>query len=122
MVDALGNPTLFFLTEGQASDLWGADVLLPHVEAQAVLADKAYDALERVIAPLISRGIEVVIPRKKNRLQPRPYDQVLYQARHLIENFFAKLKQFRGIATRYDKRSLNFLGGIYLAASVILLA
>lgn len=96
--------------------------MLPHVEAQAVLADKAYDALERVIAPLISRGIEVVIPRKKNRLQPRPYDQVLYQARHLIENFFAKLKQFRGIATRYDKRSLNFLGGIYLAASVILLA
>jgi len=52
VVDALGNP--FFLTEGQASDLWGADVLLPHVESQAVLSDKAYEALERVRAPLIS--------------------------------------------------------------------
>jgi len=111
VVDALGNPTLFFLSPGQASDLCGADVLLPQVDALAVLADKAYDAFERVIAPLTTRGIEVVIPSKKNRLQPRHYDQVLYQARHLIENFFAKLKQFRGIATRYDKRSLNFLGG-----------
>jgi transposase len=122
VVDALGNPTLFFLTEGQASDLQGADVLLPQVDTMAVLGDKAYDAFERVIAPLTSRGIEAVIPSKKNRLQPRPVDKVLYQARHLIEIFFAKLKQFRAIATRYDKRSLNFLGGIYLAASVILLA
>ncbi len=108
--------------DGQASDLQGADVLLPQVEANAVLADKAYDALQRVILPLIQRGIEVVIPPKANRLESRFYDKALYQARHLVENFFAKLKQFRGIATRYDKRSLNFLGGIYLAASVILLA
>ena len=64
----------------------------------------------------------MVIPSKKNRLQPRPDDHIVYQARHLIENFFAKLKQFRGIATRYDKRSMNFLGGIYLAASTVLLA
>jgi transposase len=71
---------------------------------------------------LNERGIECVIPSKKNRLQPRPYDKELYKARHLIENFFAKLKQFRGIATRYDKCSSNFLGGIYLAASFILLA
>lgn len=121
-VDALGNPTVFFLTPGQASDLQGADVLLPQIEAQAVLADKAYDAQERVLTPLIERDIEVVIPPKKNRVEQRPYDKVLYQARHLIENFFAKLKQFRGIATRYDKRSVNFLGGIHLAASAILLA
>lgn len=122
VVDALGNPTRFFLTPGQAHDLQGADVLLPQVEAAAVLADKAYDAFERVILPLNQRGIEAVIPAKTNRLESRDYDQTLYQARHLVENFFAKLKQFRGIATRYDKRSLNFLGGIYLASSVILLA
>jgi transposase len=122
VVDSLGNPTQLSLSTGQASDLQGADVLLPQVEAGAVLADKAYDAQERVIDPLIKRNIEVVIPSKKNRLQPRPWDQALYQARHLIENFFAKLKPFRGIATRYDKRSRNFLSGIYLAASVILLA
>jgi transposase len=122
VVDALGNPTRFFLTPGQAHDLQGADVLLPQVEAAAVLADKAYDAFERVILPLNQRGIEAVIPPKTNRLESRDYDQTLYKARHLVENLFALRKQFRGIATRYDKRSLNFLGGIYLASSVILLA
>lgn len=122
VVDALGNPTQFFLTPGQASDLQGADVLLPQIQADALLADKAYDAFERVVLPLNQRGIEVVIPHRANRIEPRPYDKVLYQARHLVENFFAKLKQFRAIATRYDKRSCNFLGGIYLGASVILLA
>ena len=101
IVDALGNPT-FFLTPGQSSDLIGADVLLPQVEAVAVLGDKAYDANDRVISPLLERGIEPVIPFKKNRVQPRPYDKVLYQFRYLIENFFAKLKQFLAIATRYD--------------------
>ena len=95
---------------------------MPQVQAEAVLADKAYDADQRVVIPLQQRGIEVVIPAPKNRKDPRDYDAVLYQARHLIENFFAKLKQFRAIATRFDKRGLNFLGGIYLAASSILLA
>jgi len=97
-------------------------VLLPDVKAEAVLADRAYDADDRVVIPLQQRGVEVVIPPKKNRKTPRIYDAVLYKARHLIENFFAKLKQFRAIATRYDKRAINFLGGIYLAASSILLA
>jgi transposase len=60
-----------------------------------------------------------VIPCKYNRQQQRSYDRICYQARHLIENFFAKLKQYRVIATRYDKTVQNFLGGIYLAASVI---
>jgi len=71
---------------------------------------------------LTQRGIEVVIPPKANRIEPRPYDEALYQARHLVENFFSKLKQFRAIATRYDKRACNFLSGIYLASCVILLA
>lgn len=102
--------------------MWGADRLLPQVNAKALLADKAYDAMPRVIVPLTQRGIEVVIPPKNNRLQSRYYDKALYQARHLIENFFAKLKSFRALATRYDKRSVNFLGAIYLAASVIWLA
>ncbi|WP_375341358.1 hypothetical protein [Okeania sp. SIO2C2] len=56
---------------------------------------------------------------KNNRTKPYNYDRVLYQGRHLVENFFQKSKQDRAIATRYDKRSVNFLGGIYLAASVI---
>jgi transposase len=122
VVDALGNPTLFFLTPGQSSDLEGADQLLPQVETKIVIADKGYDADDRVRKPLAQRGIQSVIPWRKNRLSPVSYDKYLYKARHLVENFFAKLKQYRCIATRYDKLSRNFLSGIFLAASVIWLA
>jgi transposase len=93
--------------------------LLGDIEAGAFLADKAYDADQRVRAVLIDQGIEPVIPGKSNRKVQIDYDKDLYKARHLIENFFAKLKQYRAIATRYDKRAVNFLGAIYLAASVI---
>ncbi len=119
MVDALGNPISFHLTPGQASDLEGADQLLPEVMADTVLADKGYDADDRVIEPLQAQGKTVVIPPRRNRKQPREYDKELYKARHLIENFFARLKHYRAIATRYDKRGANFLGAVYLAASVI---
>jgi transposase len=118
-VDALGNPTGFFLTPGQASDLAGADELLPALAADILIADKAYDADARVLEPLQQAGKTVVIPPKRTRKVQRHYDQALYQARHLIENFFCKLKQFRAIATRYDKTDCNFLAAIYLAASVI---
>ena len=117
--DALGNPLGFHLTPGQACDLDGADQLLTDLVADTVLADKAYDADERVIERLEAQGKTAVIPPKGNRTSPREYDKHLYKARHLIENFFAKLKQYRAIATRYDKRAVNFLGAIYLTASVI---
>jgi len=112
----------FFLTAGQASDLEGADELLPQVEADALLGDKSFDADKRVREVLRLRGIRCVIPFRKNRLNPCEYDKELYKERHLIENFFCKLKQYRGIATRYDKCSAHFLSGIYLASSLILLA
>jgi len=117
--DALGNPTGFYLTAGQVHDLVGADVLLANVHADAVLADKAYDADERVLMPLARNNCEAVIPPKSNRKELRSYDKELYKARHLIENFFAKLKQYRAIATRYDKTARNFLGAIHLAAIVV---
>ncbi len=117
-VDALGNPTGFFLTGGEAHDLVGADHLLPKVQANTILADKAFDADERVIRPLLEAGKTAVIPSKKGRKSPRDYDRDLFKARHLIENFFAKLKQFRAIATRYDKTARNFLAAIHLAAVV----
>jgi transposase len=117
--DALGNPLGFHLTPGQACDLDGSDLLLPKLAANIILADKGYDADKRVIEPLIANGKTAVIPSKSNRITPRDYDKDLYKSRHLIENFFAKLKQYRGIATRYDKLAVNFLGAIYLAASVI---
>lgn len=118
-MDALGNPIGFHLSPGQACDLDGADVLLHEFAADTLLADKGYDADERVIERLEQQGKMSVIPPKRNRTVKREYDKDLYKARHLIENFFAKLKQYRAIATRYDKRARNFLGAIYLAAAVI---
>jgi len=119
MVDALGNPIGFHLTGGQVHDLAGADELLPDMEAAGLLADKAYDADDRVITPLTKSGKLVVIPPKSHRRCPRDFDREIYKARHLIENFFCRLKEFRAIATRYDKTARNFLAGVHLAAIVI---
>lgn len=119
LVDALGNPVGFFLTGGQAHDLAGADHLIPSMQADMLIADKAFDADKRVLEPLAAAGKAAVIPPKANRVQPRDFDRHLYKCRHLIENFFAKLKQFRAIATRYEKTARNFLAGIHLAATAI---
>ena len=105
-VDALGNPTGFHLTPGQAHDLEGADVLLKDTQADTVIADKAYDAQARLIEPLVQAPAQLL-------------NRQLYQARHLIENFFARLKQYRAIATRYDKTARNFPGAIHLASAVV---
>jgi transposase len=121
LVDALGNPVAFALSGGQAHDLVGADHLLPNMQADLLIADKAYDADARVITMLADKNKAVVIPPKANRKIKRDYDRDIYKTRHLIENFFAKLKQFRAIATRYDKTARNFLAGIHLAAVAILL-
>jgi transposase len=117
--DALGNPLSFLLTPGQAHDLEGADALVPQLAADTLLADKAFDADERVIEPLLAAGKTAVMPPKSNRKIQRDYDKETYKARHLIENFFYKLKQFRAIATRYDKTARNFLAAIHLAAAII---
>ena len=119
LVDALGNPIAFVLSGGQAHDLIGADHLLPEMKAKLLIADKAFDADERVIILLANKNKAVVIPPKANRKVTRTYDRDIYKARHLIENFFAKLKQFRAIATRYDKTARNFLAGVHLTASAI---
>lgn len=97
----------------------GADHLLPDMKADLLIADKAFDADARVIEPLAEAGKATVIPPRANRRIDRTFDRHLYKARHLIENFFAKLKQFRAIATRYDKTARNFLAAVYLAASAI---
>ena len=122
LVDALGNPIGFFLTGGQVHDLAGADELLPSMQADMLLADKAFDADQRVLSPLAEAGKTAVIPSKANRKNPRDFDRDTYKARHLIENFFAKIKQFRAVATRYDKTARNFLAAVHLTASAIWLA
>jgi len=116
------NPTGFYITAGQAHNLQGADVLLTHTPAQTVIADKAYDAQARLIDPLLANGKVVLIPSRAPNKHPCEYDHNLYNARYLIENFFARIKQYRAIAARYDKTARNFLGAIHLAASIIWLA
>jgi transposase len=107
------------LTPGQAHDLDGADALLPHMAADLLIADKAFDADKRVRERLATAGKAAVIPPMPNRRKPLDFDRELYKARHLVENFFCKLKQFRAIATRYDKTARNFLAAIHLAAAII---
>jgi transposase len=119
VVDGLAKPIGFHLTQGQVHDLVGADVLLGGIQAGIIIADKAYDADERVIAPLEQGAKRVVIAPKSNRKSLRTFDRYLYKARHLIENFFCRLKQFRGIATRYDKTARHFLAAIHLTATLI---
>jgi transposase len=118
-VDAPGGPTGLAPSPGQAHDLEGAGALLPGSAADAPIADEAFDAGERVLRPLARAGKAAVIPPEASRRNPRPYDRDLYEARHLIESFFARLKQYRAIATRRDKRAVPFLGAIHLAAAVI---
>jgi transposase len=92
---------------------WG---FYPAVWSSGTTADATSDFGERALAKAAKRA---VIPLRRNRTGPRDFDKHLYQARHLIENFFRKLKQFRATATRYDKTARNFLAAIYLAAATI---
>ena len=107
------------LTEGQRSDFLGARTILhalPH--AKVLLADRGYDA-DWFREALIEKGITPCIPSKKNRKAPIPYDTTLYKKRHVIENMFAKIKDWRRIATRYDRCSHTFFSAICIAATFI---
>ena len=86
--------------------------------AEAVIADKGYDA-DHLCDKIAETGAQIVIPPKRNRKVQRAYDIDLYKERNLIERFFNKLKQFRRIATRYDKLLVNFIGFVKLAAIAI---
>ncbi len=117
VVDALGNPLALSLTGGQAHDITQAETLIANVAPDAVLADKGYDS-DGFIASLERREIEAVIPPKANRKIKRDCDYALYAERNLIERFFQYIKQFRGVATRYEKTARNFLAGLHLVCAL----
>ena len=89
------------------------------MQADTLLADKAFDADERVIEPLLAAGKTPVIPSKSSRKIQRTYDTEMYKARHLIENFFCRMKGFRRIATRYEKTDTCFAAMINIVAAVL---
>jgi putative transposase len=116
--DALGLPLRLIGSAGQRNDIAFAHELVDGLEAEAMIADKGYDA-DHLCDRLVQTGAKVVIPPKRNRKVQRPYDVQLYKERNLIERFFNKLKQFRRVATRYDKLLANFIGFVKLAAIAI---
>ncbi len=117
--DGLGRPLTFFLSPGQMSDAKGALALLNALPpAKALLADKGYDA-DWFREALEDKGIAVCIPARRGRKNPASHDRKLYKQRHRIENLFARLKDWRRIATRYDRCGELFLSAICIAATVM---
>ncbi|WP_408742403.1 IS5 family transposase [Acetobacter persici] len=120
MCDDQGRPVRLHLTAGQVSDFKGADVLLADLsnETEDVIGDRRYDS-NTIRQSLADRNITPCIPPKKNRKSKPPYNWHLYKKRPLIENMFAKLKDWRRVATRYDRCAHTFMSAIQIAASFI---
>lgn len=108
----------FALGPGQQNDMAPACDLIRGLPAHQVLADRAYDA-DRLCELIHEQGGQPVIPTRRHRRTRRPYDVIAYKQRRGIEGFFAKLKQWHRIATRYDKLAANFLGFIKLASIML---
>jgi transposase len=121
--DGVGRPVRFHLTAGQISAFRGADVLLADLpdKTEEVIGDRGYDS-NRIRLSLAERNITACIPPKKNRKSKPPYNWHLYKKRHLIENMFAKLKDWRRVAIRYDRCAHTFMSAIHIASKLHLLS
>jgi transposase len=117
LVDALGYLARFVLLPGQRHDCVGVEPLIENVDFEALIADKAFDnnALRK---ELNERGALAVIPSKRDRKTPIPHDAEMYKWRHLVENCIQRLKEWRRIATRYDKTDASFCAFIHLSAAL----
>jgi transposase len=120
IVDALGNPVEFLLTAGQEADVTQSEPSIVGHKAGAFILDKAYDS-DAVVAAAKRQGAEAVIPPKRNRKVPRDYDKHLYKERKEVEWFISLIKQYRRVATRYEKTARNFLGFVHAASIMVLL-
>jgi transposase len=120
-VDGLGNPTKVELTEGQVHDVMRALELLKESTSTSVLGDKGYDS-DAVVAQVEAQGSQAVIPPRRGRRIMRSYDGHLFRSRFLVEQFFARIKRCRRVATRYEKLAITFLGMVLLACILVWLA
>src|SRR5436190_2085044 len=118
LTDALGNLVRFVLMPGHRFDTVGVAPLIDGRAFEGFIADKALDS-NSIIADLNERGAKIVISQHPRRASPLPIDAEIYKWRHLIENFFCKLKEFKRIAMRADKTDQSFAANIHLAAAVI---
>ena len=118
LVDALGNLVRFVLMPGQRNDIMDVRPLIDGIAFDALLGDKAFDA-NWLREDIDNRGAQAVIPPRKHRKTLIDYDSEMYKWRHLVENYFARIKHSRGIATRYDKTDDSFRANINLTATLI---
>ena len=114
LVDALGNLARFILLPGQRHDSAGVAPLIKDIDFEALIGDKAFDA-DWLRAELNERGALTVIPPNASRAGTIPYNEEMYKWRHMVENFFQRIKEFRRIATRYDKTDTSFRAATLLA-------
>ena len=117
-VRGVGCPVRFTLTAGQKGDAPQAGPLIEGLAAEVVMADAAYDA-DHFRQAIADKGALAVIPNNPSRANKHPLDKHLYAQRHLVECCFAKLKQFRRVATRFEKTAQNYLSVVTLAAIVL---
>lgn len=117
----MGNPLRVILSAGQIADIEQAEALISGQSAEFIVADKGYDS-DAFVEAIAAQGSQPVIPPRCNRLNPRSFDRHLYKSRNLIERFFSRIKQFRRIATRYDKLAKSFLSFVHLACAFVWLA
>ena len=118
LTDALGNLVRFCLLAGQRHDTVGVAPLIEEVDFAGLIADKAFDS-NWIIEEMNARGAQIVISQRPQRSDPLEIDQETYKWRHLIENFFCKLKEFKRIALRSDKTDQSFEAAVFIAATLI---
>ena len=106
------------ITSGAVSDCTQACSLIEGIDAEYLLADRGYDS-DAILEMVEKTGAKAVIPPRKNRKEPRDYDKYLYKLRHLVENAFQLLKQWRGIATRYAENTSSFLAAVHIRCIAI---
>ena len=119
-MNGLGLPVKLVLTPGQAADVTQAETLIAGVPFAVVIADRGYDS-RAVVGAVQAKGAEAVIPTQKNRKVQRSIDRERYKDRNLAERFWSKVKQYRRVATRYEKTARNFLAVVHVASSMVLL-
>ena len=118
MVDALGNALKFIIGPGNENDIKKAKPLIKNIRDAAILGDKGYDS-DDFRNTIKHQNCKPIIPGKSNRIITVEYDEELYKARHLIENFFAKIKNFRRIFSRFDKSMQNYASFVAFAGAIL---
>ena len=112
-------PLRWILTSGNRNDITQAPALIQGIgSCKYVIGDKGYDS-DAFRERIVSAGGVAVIPPRESRTDPIAYDEDLYKRRNIIERFFHRLKQYRRVATRYDKLGVRYLGFVYFAAILI---